>query len=235
MAQEHSSDHCSLQEQHAPGTAADAVCTLPWIKTCPEKCGCPFPGGAQDRVQGSLTWCGQPAHGRGLKIDDLQGLFQPKPFYYLSPTQRAVSAALLLGLQRRPFPQNQLRKAQCYGCKYSVYRMCLDGSHTCAHCAHLGDQWVVTVIRSGRPPPPGTGCAPTQLWILLKEKRRKRLKCEPCSYDAEPCSCDAEPRSCDAEPRSRDAEPTRCSKHNDKGRAGCPQAHPHPLQYVCDV
>jgi len=48
-------------------------------------CGCPLLG----RIQGQVGWSSEhpglvedvPAHGRGLEPDDLQGPFQPKPFY----------------------------------------------------------------------------------------------------------------------------------------------------------
>ena len=41
-----------------------------------EGCGCPIPGGIQGQAG-----CGDPAHNRGLELDDHCGLFQPKPFY----------------------------------------------------------------------------------------------------------------------------------------------------------
>jgi len=48
-------------------------------------CGCPIPGG----IQGKAGCCsgqpgllvGNPAHSRGLKLDDLYGSSQPRPFY----------------------------------------------------------------------------------------------------------------------------------------------------------
>jgi len=30
---------------------------------------------------GSLSWWGQPVRGRGLELSDLEGPFQPKPFF----------------------------------------------------------------------------------------------------------------------------------------------------------
>jgi len=48
-------------------------------------CGCPLPGS----IQCHAVWAfeqpglegGIPAYSRGLELGDLQGLFQPKPFY----------------------------------------------------------------------------------------------------------------------------------------------------------
>jgi len=47
-------------------------------------CGCPLPGSVQGQAgqgfeQPGLVE-GVPAHGRGVRLDDLQGPFQPKPF-----------------------------------------------------------------------------------------------------------------------------------------------------------
>jgi len=48
-------------------------------------CGCPIPGGIQGQAgcgsgqPGLLV--GNPAHSRGLKLDDHCGPFQPRPFY----------------------------------------------------------------------------------------------------------------------------------------------------------
>jgi len=49
-------------------------------------CGCPIPGGIQGQAgcgSGQPGWLvvGDPAHSRGLKLDDHCGPFQPKPFY----------------------------------------------------------------------------------------------------------------------------------------------------------
>ena len=48
-------------------------------------CGCPIPGGIQGQAvcgseQPGLV-VGDHVHGRGLKLDDYCGPFQPKPFY----------------------------------------------------------------------------------------------------------------------------------------------------------
>jgi len=48
-------------------------------------CGCPIPGGIQGQAgcgsgQPGLV-AGDPAHSRGLKLDDHCGPFQPRPFY----------------------------------------------------------------------------------------------------------------------------------------------------------
>ena len=48
-------------------------------------CGCPIPGGIQGQAgcgsgQPGLV-AGNPAHNRGLKLDDHCGPFQPRPFY----------------------------------------------------------------------------------------------------------------------------------------------------------
>ena len=48
-------------------------------------CGCPIPGGIQGQAgcgsgqPGLLV--GDPAHSRGLELDDHCGPFQPRPFY----------------------------------------------------------------------------------------------------------------------------------------------------------
>ena len=48
-------------------------------------CGCPIPGGIQGQAgcgsgQSGLV-VGDPAHSRGLKLDDHRGPFQRRPFY----------------------------------------------------------------------------------------------------------------------------------------------------------
>jgi len=48
-------------------------------------CGCPIPGGIQGQAgcgsgQPGLV-VGDPAHSRGLELDDHCGPFQPRPFY----------------------------------------------------------------------------------------------------------------------------------------------------------
>jgi len=55
-------------------------------------CGCPIPGGIQGQAgcgsgqPGLLV--GNPAHSRGLKLDDHCGPFQPRPFYDSVTTAR---------------------------------------------------------------------------------------------------------------------------------------------------
>jgi len=39
-----------------------------------------------DGALGSLCWWGQPAHSRGLEMDNLWCPLQPKPFYYFRPS-----------------------------------------------------------------------------------------------------------------------------------------------------
>ena len=53
--------------------------------SCPEKLWCPIPGGIQGQAgcgsgQPGLV-VGDPAHSRGLKLDDHCDPFQPRPFY----------------------------------------------------------------------------------------------------------------------------------------------------------
>ena len=49
---------------------------------CPRRCGCPIPGGIQGQAGcGSGLLVGNPAHSRGLKLDECRGSFQLRPFY----------------------------------------------------------------------------------------------------------------------------------------------------------
>ena len=72
-------------------------------------CGCPIPGGIQGQVgcgsgQPGLV-VGDPAHSRGLKLDDHRGSFQPRPFYdsmsYLSYCTIFLCAVLRLKFSKR--------------------------------------------------------------------------------------------------------------------------------------
>jgi len=44
-------------------------------------CGCPIPGGIQGPAGQLGLVVSDPAHSRGLKLDDHCGPFQPRPFY----------------------------------------------------------------------------------------------------------------------------------------------------------
>ena len=56
----------------------------PW-HCCPEKCGCPIPGGTEGHgwALGSLSWGWgeQPTHGTGWDWTGFKRPFQPKPLY----------------------------------------------------------------------------------------------------------------------------------------------------------
>ena len=60
-------------------------------------CGCPIPGGIQGQAgcgsgQPGLV-VGDPAHSKGLKLDDHCGPFQPRPFYDSMNPQWALAAS----------------------------------------------------------------------------------------------------------------------------------------------
>lgn len=85
--------------------------------------------------------------------------------------------------------------------------MCSPGRPMCGHF----------VITSGCPP--GTGCAPTQLWVLFKEKYRRDRSVSPTDVMLSPAAVMLSPQGV----------PSTVT------RSGCLQAHPHRLQCVYDV